>query len=1270
MFALGAVLGWLGTTSGGAGWLLSRIEVPGTLAHEEPRGSLLRGLTLSSVRWQDEGIEVRADTVRFALAPGPGMRSVRLVAPRLEGVHVVSTRGSEATDDETTDLDGLLEALALPVAVQITDGAIVTLTYREGEADPVVLADRLDLSLRWFDSLEEINLQLLHPRLEAELKGALRLTAGETDLALEARARGAPWHEALPRDLALSAVARGDLGEIDVQLVSEDQGLRLEGRLGNVLEAPALDGTLSLERWSPPGSGDAAWVATDLDGQIRTRGTTAFLDVAGSVEAPGVEPVPWTFNGAVSTDHIEIASLTLTPGAGQLAAEGRFDFGAATETPGVPGGVPGEVPGEVLDGVLAATLNWRELQWPLDVAAPQFSSSTGRATLSGTASAWALESDFDLSATGYTEGRVAVVAEGDLDGLRFERVSGEVLGGEAELSGAIDWTERPTAEARFNLEGLDLSVLSPQWPRALEARGSLRASANSNTNGSGSDSDGDAEGAGFTIDLDLAALAGVLNDEPFSGQGELGWGGQSAYAEAFALRVGPSSLSLTGETSPEFAELKAEVDIVGTGWLGERLGGPLRGQLRLDTRAAFPVVEATLDGGPFSGPGVAVESLRLRRASERPEVRLALEGVDLGDQGLDVAELVLTAAGDGLKLDIDAVSETHRLTAQVEGALEVPGRKTGAGVPLAALAESGEANPSGDMNLAGPGPVVPIALANGFRGRLLALELADAQGALLGLKVPAPVVVDRERWEISGACMVFGAGGEACGEARWRPGLGGSYRFGLDAVALAGLAGLVSPGLAATQTLSGDFSGTWRGGRAVDGQAALTLSPGQLSVAGEADSLETGEGTLAFDFDAGALRRGRFELPIGDDGLMQTRFAIEGLSLQGDGQVTGAARLSLPELEQLTPLVTSFAPLSGSLIADVQLGGVVRDVNFDGSFDLSGASISIPRLGTAIEELSLRGRVSRSDRLVLRGRYRMGEGEGTIGVETDFSELQAPTLSVSVAGDSLDLAALPDLRIKASPDLRLRWADGAWAVAGEVAVPSARIVPESSFVNRVDESNDVVVVAGERSPAQERRRDEPVSVYGALNVRLGDDVRLEMDVASLALSGAVELAWSGLVMPTGAGEVRLAGPVTVWGPRLNIDGGRVRWDEVRIDNPAIDIRAERDVFGSSLIRTAGVRVSGTARRPDVEAYTQPLTTSDRAWALLLTGSDVDYAEGVGAFDVGTYIAPRVFLSYGISLFDSENVVGLRYDLRRGWGVKVTSGQRESGVDLSYTIEQE
>jgi len=98
-------------------------------------------------------------------------------------------------------------------------------------------------------------------------------------------------------------------------------------------------------------------------------------------------------------------------------------------------------------------------------------------------------------------------------------------------------------------------------------------------------------------------------------------------------------------------------------------------------------------------------------------------------------------------------------------------------------------------------------------------------------------------------------------------------------------------------------------------------------------------------------------------------------------------------------------------------------------------------------------------------------------------------------------------------------------------------------------------------------------------------------------------------------------------------------------------------------------LTGTAKRPVVEAYTYPLTTEERALTLLATGSDFDYEQGVGALDFGTYIAPRVYLSYGIGLFETGNVISARYDLKKGFGIRVSSGERESGVDLSYRLDK-
>jgi translocation and assembly module TamB len=235
-------------------------------------------------------------------------------------------------------------------------------------------------------------------------------------------------------------------------------------------------------------------------------------------------------------------------------------------------------------------------------------------------------------------------------------------------------------------------------------------------------------------------------------------------------------------------------------------------------------------------------------------------------------------------------------------------------------------------------------------------------------------------------------------------------------------------------------------------------------------------------------------------------------------------------------------------------------------------------------------------------------------------------------------------------------------------VPEAWISPTATLTGRVTESPDVVLLgdSGDQAAAEKTSTNR---IAGQLAVILGDSVRVETDQLDIKLTGATNLRWIGGSVPVAEGQVFVNGKVEAWGPRLDISDGRVRWAQSPADNPQLDIRAERDVFGNTAVRSAGVHISGPAQRPEVLSYTQPLTTQERAWSVLLTGSDVDYGQGVGALDVGTYIAPRIFLSYGISLFDSDNVVGIRYDLKKGWGVKATSGARDSGVDLSYTIEQ-
>ena len=68
------------------------------------------------------------------------------------------------------------------------------------------------------------------------------------------------------------------------------------------------------------------------------------------------------------------------------------------------------------------------------------------------------------------------------------------------------------------------------------------------------------------------------------------------------------------------------------------------------------------------------------------------------------------------------------------------------------------------------------------------------------------------------------------------------------------------------------------------------------------------------------------------------------------------------------------------------------------------------------------------------------------------------------------------------------------------------------------------------------------------------------------------------------------------------------------------------------------------------------------------GSDPGESNEQARLTVGKYLSPKIFVSYGIGLFQPGNIFRLIYDLGRGFKLQTESGV-ESGGDLLYTIER-
>lgn len=275
-----------------------------------------------------------------------------------------------------------------------------------------------------------------------------------------------------------------------------------------------------------------------------------------------------------------------------------------------------------------------------------------------------------------------------------------------------------------------------------------------------------------------------------------------------------------------------------------------------------------------------------------------------------------------------------------------------------------------------------------------------------------------------------------------------------------------------------------------------------------------------------------------------------------------------------------------------------------------------------------------------------------------------------LSGENLTVIDVPDVGVIANPDLEIGVQEGRLVINGEIVVPSARLSPANLGTGIARESDDVVIVAGQDADVVEEPEEESnLEIVGRVNLVLGDDIVIDLDVADATVRGEATFEWSGPPMPVADGQYRVAGNIQAYGQLLQITEGTISFADVPADNPQLRIRAEREIFGNSQVRSAGIFITGTAKNPDVEIYTNPATNESRALTMLVTGSDFNFEQGVGAVDVGTYIAPKLYLSYGIGLFDRQNVISVRYDLARGFGIKASSGSRSDGIDLSYTLER-
>lgn len=870
----------------------------------------------------------------------------------------------------------------------------------------------------------------------------------------------------------------------------------------------------------------------------------------------------------------------------------------------------------------------------------------GDFTLKGTAEAWQVKGNATLTRAKQTA-EVTLDGQGDGNGLDLNSLRAVMPEGRLDARGRVDWAPRTRWKADATLAGFDPGYFLPKWRGAV--RGKLASEGQLDA------------GNRLQADISLRELGGQLRGRSLAGHGELKIRG-TQYSGDADLRLGSSHVRGQGHYGQT---LDAHITLAPL-QLADLLpdaSGSLRGELHLGGAPSRPSLRGQLDGEGLHYAGYRAQRLRLDGA--------------LPWQG-DGGQLTLSARG------LEAGMAFHELEVSAQGAVE--------NLRLEARAHTD----AGRVQLAGSS----LRRGQNLHGQLARLELTPTRGAPWRLQAPLDYAQNGNTWSLTRGCFTSGAGGSLCAEGQW-PGRGIQVQGHALPLQLVSAylperedkkAWLIDGGLDIDAHLApqGD---AWRA------QAQLRSASGSLRLGNaKAEPLVQWQ-ALKLDTTLTPQRiEARLDTGISGNGTLKASLAT---GWEDSAPLSGSLEMNMRELSMLEAFVPDLVDPTGTVAGQISLSGTRASPLLGGQARLDDFRAEVPAYGLVLDRGSFTLAAAPDGNARLNGTVRSGEGllsvRGTLG----WQNLEAPIV-LDISGENVLLSDTRELRAVVNPDVQVRMqGDEPLTVSGRVTIPSARLDLER-LDSGVSRSADVVVL----DPANpERNRTSSLNLD--LTLALGDDVSLHGFGLQGQLGGQMRVrAQPGREMRA-SGTLNVEGRYTAYGQKLLIDEGSINWSNDPVSNPSVNIRAKREIGDV----TAGIHVTGRADAPQATVWANPAMDQSEALAYLALGrslSTVSASEGkqinaasaalsaggtflasqlatrIGfddagmvqsntlggsVFGVGKYLSPRVYVSYGVSLLGTGQVLTLKYLLRRGFDITIESSTVENKASVNWRREK-
>ncbi|MEP6801854.1 MAG: translocation/assembly module TamB domain-containing protein [Acidobacteriota bacterium] len=1254
VIAAAVALWWALSTQSGARRLvaLASSALKGSVSVERVEGRIRGPLTLHGLVYKTPALTVRVDKATIDWRVSELLRRrIDIVSLKASGVRVVSTPAPEKKARQS------LPDLHLPFDIVIRQARVENLTFSSSapsggapfRVDTIVLSTRATGGAIHVERLEARG-----PTFSADVSGSVR-PQGPYPVDLSTRwslkpAGGPPYSG--------SGRLTGTLQQLGVaQVLSTPFSARLDATLTDPLRDLRFRGDLTFEgvdarRLSPAAPQLVASGSLHAEGALqsfRARGrATARTDVAnlGRVDAA------WEIARDGEQWRIRRADFTLPDGSSVRAS--------GTVRTASPAPLQFDVGAE-----------WNRLSWPL-TGTPTAASSHGNLRVRGTPDAYTVHASARVSGAGVPPGDWTLDGRGDPRRIQIASLVGRILSGTFSADGAVSWKPKLAWDLNVRGQGLDPSAIAASFPGRLNLQARTH---------------GTLEPAGPSGTAELIRLAGTLRGQPVSGSALARFDHGRVEIPRASLRDGSAKLDLSARLGADL-DVSWSAEVPSLSALADGVAGALtaRGTVRGPREALRVQVSA-------SGEGLAVGQRRVGSLTLAANVDMSPEGrsrVDLQ------AQRVTLAPGrpiDTVTLAAEGNLARHQITLNAAGSS--PPLKFSAAVS-GGLAPASSGTPLPERRWRGTLETLDLA-ARELTGRLeRPAELSASAGA---------VSLDHFSWAVSGGRLVL--------SGAWSKDHPSELHASVEGVSLELLAPWLPPGVGLSGPLNGTVDARLASGGVVTGRVDLRPGPGQiryLTAEDQTVSVHFQEAALNVLANSGGVYADA-SLTVSGSGSLSLSLALPDYNVRGVPEpaqrISGQFRANLSDVSWANAFVAAVENLRGSFQADVAFDGTIGNPQFRGSAGLSGAAADVPEYGLSLTDITLTASSDRGPLLHLDGRATSGGGTLSISGETPLAPSKQTPLKLQITGRRFQVMATAESRVWVSPDLTVV-ADGASVVVtGDVRVPEAKIEYAKKFAT-IPVSEDVVFVGQNPEPKTAGRSSAMPPIEAHVRLILGDRVEVQAEGFKGRITGSVLVTEAPNQPPFATGQLVIAsGTYKAYGQDLTVEHGRIVFAGGAIDNPGVDLKAFRKANDGTI---AGVIVKGTIRKPEVTLYSDPQMGQTETLAYILLGHPLGEAsasegnlvtsaatslvmkggnllgkqlasklgletariESQGGYReasivIGKYLSPKLYVEYGLGLFNAVNTLRVRYTLSRHWTISAETGA-ENGADIFYTVE--